>query len=181
MAHPEYNAENDVIELVPYNPEWPSLAQKEIAILRKSLPAEHIIDIQHVGSTAISNMRAKPILDIQIAVDSLEAIKPMAISALAQLEYIFWDANPDLERMFFVKSMPPFGEKRTHHVHITEYTSKHWQDKIFFRDYLKAHPETAKEYEDLKCTLEKRYKYDREQYTDAKTSFINKVLIYRFT
>jgi GrpB-like predicted nucleotidyltransferase (UPF0157 family) len=167
---------NDSIELVPYDMRWPQMAKLEIEKLRKILPSNHIIDIQHVGSTAIPGMLAKPIIDIQIAVDSLAAIKQAAIDILKTCEYVYWDEDPDPEKMFFVKGMPPFGEKRTHHVHIIEPNSKRWQTRIIFRDYLIAHSEIAHEYEQLKIKLAKEYTYDREQYTDAKTKFIDDVL-----
>lgn len=167
---------NDAIELVPYNTEWPKLAEIEIKKLFEALPKNHILDIQHVGSTAIFGMLAKPIIDIQIAVDSLKAIKPIAINILKLLGYVYWDENPDSERLFFVKGMPPFGKKRTHHVHIVEPGSKQWKNKIIFRDYLISHPELAHDYEKLKRSLATLYTYDREQYTDAKASFINKIL-----
>lgn len=167
---------NDSIELVPYRPEWVEIAKAEIQMLYQLLPKSEIVDIQHVGSTAIPNIQAKPIIDIQIAVNSLAVIKPIAIERLTSHAYVYWHDNPDVERMFFVKGMPPFGDKRTHHVHIVEPTSKHWQGKLCFRDYLRLHPEIAKEYETLKITLAKNYAYDREGYTDAKAAFINDVL-----
>lgn len=166
----------DHVDIVAYDPVWPTKASIEINKLREVLPLSKIIDIQHVGSTAISGMAAKPIIDIQIAVHSLEEMKVIAIPALQKLGYEYWYENPDSERMFFVKGMPPFGEKRTHHVHIVEVTSKHWSGKINFRDYLIAHPEIAKEYQNLKIKLAQQYIYDREEYTNAKGEFINKIL-----
>jgi GrpB-like predicted nucleotidyltransferase (UPF0157 family) len=167
---------NDSIELVPYDTQWPEMAASEITKLQEILPAEHIIDIQHVGSTAIPGMSAKPILDIHIAVDSLSAIKQVAIDILKTQGYEYWYDNPDTERMFFVKGMPPFGEKRTHHVHIVESTSRHWQGKILFRDYLIAHSEAANEYESLKIKLAEEFANEREQYTEGKTQFVNRIL-----
>jgi GrpB-like predicted nucleotidyltransferase (UPF0157 family) len=167
---------NDFIELVPYNNQWPKMAALEIKKLRESLPMGHIIDIQHVGSTAIPKMLAKPIIDIQITVDSLAAIKQVAIDILKNYDYVYWDEDPDIEKMFFVKGMPPFGEKRTHHIHIIEPKSKRGQNRIIFRDYLIAHPEIAGEYEQLKIKLAQAYAHDREKYTDAKTEFIEYVL-----
>ena len=136
----------------------------------------YVLDIQHVGSTAIPGLPAKPIIDIQIAAKSLEAMKVIAIPALQKLGYEYWYDNSDSERMFFVKGMPPFGEKRTHHVHIVEPTSKHWVGKIAFRDYLISHLEVAKEYELLKMELAQKHAFDREDYTSAKADFVNKVL-----
>ncbi len=167
---------NDNIELTPYNSDWPALAEKEIKILAALLPQKHIVDIQHVGSTAIPGMIAKPIIDIQIAVDSLEIIKPIAIEILQSLDYQYWQDNPDPERLFFVKGMPPLGEKRTHHVHIVEPTSKHWTGKILFRDYLRAHPAVARDYEQLKINLANKYQHDREAYTEGKSLFLQGIL-----
>lgn len=72
--------------------------------------------------------------------------------------------------------MLPFGEKRTHHIHIFEPSSRHWKGKIFFRDYLISHSDTAQEYKQLKIQLAQQHTYDREQYTDEKTKFINDIL-----
>lgn len=167
---------NDPIELAPYDKQWSILAKVEIKRLRTILSAEHIIDIQHVGSTAIPGLLAKPIIDIQIAVDSLAEIKETAVENLKSEGYVYWADNPDKERMFFVKGMPPFGEKRTHHLHIVELKSKHWIDKLLFRDYLIAHPEIARAYGKLKINLAGKHKNDREKYTDEKAAFINTVL-----
>ncbi|MBA2653936.1 MAG: GNAT family N-acetyltransferase [Gammaproteobacteria bacterium] len=166
----------DHVEIVAYDSKWPMEADLEISQLREVLPLAKVIDIQHIGSTAIPGMAAKPILDIQIAVASLEEMKIIAIPALQKLGYEYWYENPDPERLFFVKGMPPFGEKRTHHVHIVEPTSKHWRGKINFRDYLIACPEIAKEYQALKTQLAKQYTCDREEYTNAKGEFVNRIL-----
>lgn len=166
----------DNVDIVAYDAEWPAKAEMEINKLKTVLPLSRIIDIQHVGSTAIPGMAAKPIIDIQIAAHSLEEMKVIAVPALQKLGYEYWQANPDPERMFFAKGMPPFGEKRTHHVHIVEPGSKHWSGKIKFRDYLIAHPDVAKEYQQLKIRLAEQYTYDREEYTNAKSEFVNKIL-----
>jgi len=166
----------DHVEILPYDSAWPSMANAEISKLRAALPSNQVIDIQHVGSTAIPGALAKPVIDIQIAVLSLQEIKTTAISALQKLGYAYWAENPDPERLFFVKGMPPFGEKRTHHVHICEPSSKHWQEKIIFRDYLIAHPDLLREYEKLKIKLAQQHTHDRERYTDAKEKFVNEIL-----
>lgn len=166
----------DHVDIVAYNAEWPKIASIEIEKLRDVLPSAKIIDIQHVGSTAIPGMAAKPIVDIQIAVHSLDEMKVIAIPVLQKLGYEYWDDNPDLERMFFAKGMPPFGEKRTHHIHIVEPSSKHWNEKINFRNYLISHPKIAKEYQELKIKLAQKYTHDREKYTNAKSEFVNRIL-----
>lgn len=168
--------DRDHVEIVSYDQEWPHQAQIEIDRMRGALPRNSVVDIQHVGSTAIPGLSAKPILDIQVAVRSLDEIKAVVVPALQKMGYEYWANNPDPDRMFFVKGMPPFGEKRTHHVHIVEAGSKHWEGKALFRDYLIAHPEIAKEYESLKIKLAQHHALDREQYTDAKSEFVEKVL-----
>lgn len=167
---------DDRIELVEYDPLWPQMAQDEIQHLKKILPKEHILDIQHVGSTAIPGMIAKPVIDISIAVDSLAGAAQGMIIALEANDYVFWRDNPDKQRLFFVKGMPPYGEKRTHHVHICEPGYSQYKDKIIFRDYLTAHPEVAQEYTALKQKLAKEYTHEREKYTDMKGEFIEKIL-----
>ncbi|MCX7124314.1 MAG: GrpB family protein [Gammaproteobacteria bacterium] len=107
---------------------------------------------------------------------SLNAAKIIAVPLLQKLFYEYWADNPDKGRMFFAKGMPPYGEKRTHHVHIFEINSDHWRNKIIFRDYLREHPETAKEYEKLKNELALEHKFDREKYTDEKAEFVKKIL-----
>ena len=166
----------DYVDIVAYDSTWPIKANMEINKLKSILPSSLVVDIQHVGSTAIVGMAAKPIIDIQIAVSSLNDIKIIAIPALQKLGYEYWQENPDPERLFFVKGMPPFGEMRTHHIHIVEPTSKHWNQKIYFRDYLISHPDIAKKYQDLKIQLAQQYTYDREEYTNAKSDFINRIL-----
>lgn len=168
--------DKDHVEIVPYNQEWPHQAQDEIDKVRVALPKNCVIDIQHVGSTAIPGLSAKPIIDIHVAGRSLDEMKVIAVPALQKLGYEYWADNPDPERMFFVRGIPPFGEKRTHHIHIFEPTSKHWEGKIVFRDYLISHPEVAKEYEQLKIELAQQHTFDREQYTDAKGEFVKKIL-----
>ncbi|MDP1574666.1 MAG: GNAT family N-acetyltransferase [Coxiellaceae bacterium] len=166
----------DHINIVPNNPEWPSLAKTEMKLIKSLFPNGLILDIQHVGSTAIPNISAKPIIDIQIAVNSLDIAKIVSVPLLQKLGYEYWAENPDQTRMFFAKGMPPYGDKRTHHVHIVQPSSHHWHGKIAFRDYLIKHPEAAKEYEALKNKLAVEHKFDREKYTDEKAEFVNKIL-----
>ncbi len=168
--------EKDCIELMPYNSEWPEQAEQEIDTIRQTFPTEFILDIEHVGSTAVPGLSAKPIIDLQMAVQSIAIAKLIAVPILQKMGYEFWSENPDETRLFFVKEMPPYGEGRTHHVHIVLPDSHHWKDKLLFRNYLRAHPETARQYETIKKSLAKNHQYDREKYTDAKKDFISDIL-----
>jgi GrpB-like predicted nucleotidyltransferase (UPF0157 family) len=77
--------------------------------------------------------------------------------------------------MFFVKGMPPFGSRRSHHLHVTEAHGEMWQ-RLAFRDHLRAHPEEAETYGQLKRRLATEYRTDREAYTDAKSAYIERVM-----
>jgi GrpB-like predicted nucleotidyltransferase (UPF0157 family) len=166
----------DKIEIVPYNPHWPKAAEEEISLIKKVLPYNWIVDIQHIGSTAIPGLAAKPIIDIYVGVTSIQEAQQQAIKLIEELGYQFWTDNPNKEKMFFVKGMPPFGTGRTHHIHIVEHDSNYWRARILFRNYLRSHVEEVQEYEQLKRKLMQEYSLDREAYTDAKAEFITAVL-----
>ena len=165
----------DDVEIVPYEPAWPDLFATEAARLRGVLDPGDVLGIQHFGSTAVPGLAAKPIIDILIAVRSLATAKATMIEPIRGLGYAWWAENPKTDRMFFVKGMPPYGKRRTHHVHLTESAGEMWQRRLPFRDYLRANPDEARRYEELKYDLAARYPTDREQYTDAKTEYIERI------
>ena len=165
----------DEIEIVDYDPRWPTLFDEEARRLRTVLDPTAIEGIEHFGSTAIPGLSAKPILDILIAVRSLAEARATFVEALKTLDYVYWADNPKKDRMFFVKGMPPFGSGRTHHVHVTEPNGELWQ-RLAFRDYLRAHPEEAGTYERLKRRLAAEHPSDREAYTDAKSAYVEAVM-----
>jgi GrpB-like predicted nucleotidyltransferase (UPF0157 family) len=164
---------SDRIEIVPYDSRWPELFATEAPLVRAAL-GEQVIAIEHFGSTAIPGLAAKPIIDILVAVRSLAAMEH-AEAALAPLGYVFWRDNPMRDRMFFVKGMPPYGTRRTHHIHITETGGEMWRRRIF-RDYLISHPDEVRRYEALKRELMARFPGDREAYTEAKTDFVDAIM-----
>jgi GrpB-like predicted nucleotidyltransferase (UPF0157 family) len=90
----------------------------------------------------LEHWAAKPIIDILVAVRSLAEARGTVIEPLQRLGYLFWAENPKTDRMFFVKGMPPYGVRRTHHIHITEATGEKWLN-LPFRDYLRARPDEA--------------------------------------
>ena len=165
----------DEIEIVEYDPGWPARFAEEAKRLRATLGSDLVIDLEHFGSTAIPGLPAKPIIDILIAVRSLAEARATVIGPLRELGYVFWAENPKTDRLFFVKGMPPYGERRTHHVHIAEPTAEPWL-RLPFRDYLRIHPEEAQRYGQLKRQLALKYRTDREAYTAAKTAYIDEVL-----
>jgi GrpB-like predicted nucleotidyltransferase (UPF0157 family) len=165
----------DEVEIVDYDPRWPLMFNEEAVRLRAVLDRSLVSGLEHFGSTAIPGLPAKPIIDILIAVQSLVAARATFVEALRNLDYVHWPDNPNKDRMFFVKGMPPFGPKRSHHVHVTEPDGEMWR-RLAFRDYLRAHPEEAKNYARLKRRLAAEHQTDREAYTDAKSAYIERVM-----
>jgi len=165
----------DEVEIADYDPRWPLLFDEEAKRLRAVLDPSLIVGLEHFGSTAIPGLSAKTIIDILIAVRSLAAAQEPFVEVLRELDYVYWAGNPKKNRMFFVKGMPPFGSKRSHHIHVTEPHGEMWQ-RLTFRDYLRAHPQEAQTYERLKRRLAAEHQTDREAYTDAKSAYVESVM-----
>jgi GrpB-like predicted nucleotidyltransferase (UPF0157 family) len=119
-------------------------------------------------------LAAKPIIDLLVSVHSLAEAKQVAISPLEKLGYAYWLDNPDSQRMFFVKGLPP-NSPRTHHIHMVESDSI-LQERLLFRDYLRAHPDEACRYAQLKRHLAQQFSNDREAYTNGKTEYVRLIM-----
>ncbi len=128
------------------------------------------MDIQHVGSTSIPEMPAKPILDIAVAVESFEGAT-LCIRPLEELGYTYRGENGIPRRHYFVK-----GEPRTHHLHMVEATSAMYKEYILFRDYLVQHPDIALEYALLKKRLAQQFVTERQKYQEQKDPFVQRIL-----
>lgn len=167
------NAREDRVVVEPYDPSWPSAFEQEAVALRKAILAGIEAAIEHFGSTAVLGLAAKPIVDIMLVVPD-RSKWPHLIAPLESLGYVHWADNPNRGRMFFVKGMPPYGKKRTHHVHVR--APEDAEDALIFRDHLRSHPETATRYGELKRALAAAHETDRETYTAAKSKFMRDVL-----
>lgn len=165
----------DEVALAEYDPAWPAMYAAEAARLRAALPAGLVLAMEHFGSTAIPGLVAKPVIDILVAVPSVEAARAVAVAPMEALGYAFWADNPKRDRLFFVKGLPPAAPHRTHHVHMMERDGELWR-RLGFRDYLRAHPEEAARYAALKRELAARHREDREAYTAAKAAYVEAVL-----
>ncbi|RQW11088.1 GrpB family protein [candidate division KSB1 bacterium] len=157
------------VALHPYTLAWKCLYEEERETMKDVL-GKAILDIQHVGSTSIPAMIAKPIIDIAVAVDSFEGAT-VTIKPLENLGYEYRGELGIPRRHYFSK-----GDPCTHHIHMVEFKSREWINHLAFRDYLIQHPESAKAYADLKRTLAKMFAMDRKAYTEGKAAFINKIL-----
>ena len=158
------------VEIVPYDPSWPGRFEEEAKELRRALAAWLVGPIEHIGSTAISGLAAKPVIDIMAGVETLDTSRP-AIEGAANLGYCYAPYRPDSEH-WFCKPSPAF---RTHHLHLIPLHSPEWNERIAFRDYLRAHSEIATEYGNLKRRLAQQFRFDREAYTEAKGPFIARI------
>jgi GrpB-like predicted nucleotidyltransferase (UPF0157 family) len=159
------------IHVVSYDSNWPSIFVQEQLLLQRELGEWISGPIEHVGSTAIPGLVAKPVIDIMAGVGSLAASQG-AIAAASRLGYAYFPYKSDLMH-WFCKPSPAF---RTHHLHLVPFNSAQWLDSLGFRDYLRGNPDVAAEYGALKRRLAKEYEFDREAYTEAKGPFIQQVI-----
>ncbi len=161
------------IYLSPYTKDWITEFEREKEILIRAI-GEWVKDIQHIGSTAIPGICAKPIIDIMIGVKSLEEADFHCTPAIQKLgyEYIQRYESEFPERRYFQKCSSQ--NIRTHQIHLVRMNSEWWKRRIFFRDYLKSHPKARFEYETLKKELAQKCT-DTNEYASAKTDFIRSI------
>jgi GrpB-like predicted nucleotidyltransferase (UPF0157 family) len=163
------------VKVVPYDPRWPADFEGERDRLRSAL-GEVAVRVDHNGSTAVPGLAAKPIIDIQVSVARLHEIDGYA-PALARLGYVHMAHADDDRCPFFFR---PAEWPHTHHVHVVEAGSDEERRTLAFRDYLRQHPDVAREYAALKRDLAARHDGltagSREAYAEAKTAFVNRIL-----
>lgn len=160
-----------MIEIAPYNPEWPALYEAEKFALQTALSSWLVGEIQHIGSTAVPGLSAKPVIDIMAPVASLQE-STAAIPAAIAVGYVHHSYRSEVMHWF----CKPSSITRTHHLHLVPLGSKLWVERLAFRDALRASPALAQEYCDLKRHLAKLHQADREAYTEAKGPFIQRVV-----
>ncbi|WP_332898692.1 GrpB family protein [Haladaptatus sp. CMSO5] len=160
------------IILDDYDTNWPAQFEAEATNINDAI-GERIERIEHIGSTSIPGMPAKPIIDMLVGVTSLKD----ADACITPLEALGYEYVPKFEdvmpnRRYFRKSE---GKTRTHHLHMVETGSEFWTRHLAFRDYLREHPDVAAEYADLKRELAREHRHDIGAYTDGKDEFIRRV------
>jgi GrpB-like predicted nucleotidyltransferase (UPF0157 family)/predicted RNA-binding protein associated with RNAse of E/G family len=163
------------VRIVDYDPRWPAIYAREKDRILRAV-ANRPVAIEHVGSTAVPGLAAKPIIDIMVAVRKLSA----ANECIQPLRSIGYEYVPEYEkelpqRRYFRRG--PEGVRNRHfHLHMVEHDGDFWKQHLLFRDYLRSHPDAAQQYCKLKKELAAKHASDREAYTEAKTSFIESVL-----
>ncbi|MDU4961998.1 MAG: GrpB family protein [Sporomusaceae bacterium] len=162
-----------LVELADNDPEWELLAHETIGRLWHVFGAV-AQDIQHVGSTAIHGIKAKPIIDIAVAVNDFDEVCKL-MPALAGEGFIHRAGNDGDCQVFFVCG-DFVKDTRTHHIHVVRNGGVEWGNYLLFRDYLNENPNKAKAYEAVKLDLMSKYQNDRLPYTAGKSEFIRNVI-----
>jgi GrpB-like predicted nucleotidyltransferase (UPF0157 family) len=154
--------------VVPHDRAWKQKYEIEAQVISHAL-GSNVIAIHHIGSTAIPNILAKPIIDIMVEVHNLDAVDHSE-PEMRRLDYEPMGEFGISGRRYFRKITPE--GTRTHHVHIFNQGSPHAKRHLAFRDYLIAHLEKAREYSELKANLTKGGATSREAYMDGKQDFV---------
>jgi GrpB-like predicted nucleotidyltransferase (UPF0157 family) len=158
------------VSICEHKIEWKEIYRKEKRLIKRSIGKRNIVRMSHIGSTAVPGLMAKPTIDILLEIQNDVDI-PKLISGMESCGHIY-DPQPENPppHMKFMKGYTPEGFKgQAFHVHI-RYKGD-W-DELYFRDYLISHPDVCAEYAKLKVELYKKYEFDRNTYTEAKTDFI---------
>ena len=169
------------LHLVEHQPEWAALFDEEKTRLSAAI-GRHILDIQHIGSTSIPGLPAKPILDIAVGVEKFETAA-VCIPLLEPLGYLYRGEHGIPRRHYFVKRAHAVsgdhavqGQPRTHHLHMLEIDSQGWRDHLLFRDTLRRDAALAAEYTNFKRQIASQFKDDREAYQTAKDKVVSRLL-----
>jgi len=162
----------DEVVVVDYDLAWPTRFNEEKARILVALDGamEGVVAIEHVGSTAVPGLAAKPIIDMMIGVHDLSAGE-RAVEPMASLGYEYLGENGIPDRLYFRK-----GNPRTHHVHMVRHGGEFWERHVLFRDLLRERPDIAARYGVLKKDLAIKHRTQRLEYTEAKSPFIEEAL-----
>jgi GrpB-like predicted nucleotidyltransferase (UPF0157 family) len=158
------------IEVVPHDPKWKILYETEAQVIRGILGAA-CLSVHHIGSTAIPGIKAKPVLDFLVEVQDIGGVDEFDLG-MVKLGYEPRGENGIPGRRFFTKDTA--GE-RSHHVHMFQVGHPEIGRHLKFRDYLRAHPEEAQAYSQLKEALAETHRDDPDSYTDGKSEFIGRI------
>ncbi|MFC7366535.1 MULTISPECIES: GrpB family protein [Bhargavaea] len=161
--------------LVDHDDRWKESFREEAVLLRQLLDP-HVVAVEHIGSTAVPQLKAKPLIDLLIGLNDLADYGHFDFKALAARGYYRLRNDPiDGKRVIakFRQLDPPV---KTHVVHIVEHGGDWWQKHLLFRDRLRKDRGIAEDYERLKLKLAERHSGDERAYADAKLEFVERVL-----
>lgn len=159
------------VALQPYNQQWPALFERERNTLLTVLGAA-ASHIEHIGSTSVPGMNAKPVLDLLVGGPSIAGLA----DTMPQLERLGYIRKPKASSPTHIFMAKGPEDARTHYLHMVRYNQREWQRYISFRDFLIQNPQAQREYASLKEDLAKRFPNNRAKYTHGKQAFIEKAL-----
>jgi GrpB-like predicted nucleotidyltransferase (UPF0157 family) len=161
--------EHGRVALAAHNEAWRPLFEQEAVALHEALTSE-VRGIEHIGSTSVPGIQAKPILDLMLGLQRLDD-GPELAGELAELGYEYRPNARIPGEHVFAKGTP-----RTHLLHVVQFGGEAWQQKLSFRNALREEPELASAYQELKVGLSNRFPDDRAAYTAGKTDFVRSVV-----
>ncbi|MBN1678980.1 MAG: GrpB family protein [Anaerolineae bacterium] len=159
----------ETFELADYNAEWPARFEREADAIAEAM-GDDILEMEHIGSTSVPGLSAKPIIDLMMVVEVFAPLEDYQ-KRLKPLGYTYQSHENDSDRLFFWKGAP-----RTYHLHVVEFATWEYHRHLMFRDYLRSHPDTAALYEQIKRELAEAFKAKRPSYTAGKTAFIKNIM-----
>ena len=159
------------VDVCPYDEQWVIEFEKEKRILLEILKNFNV-QIEHVGSTSIPGLSAKPIIDIAIGVKDEKTLFKLE-SIMSNAGY---DVLNDYETKGEILARKGSPERRTHYIHMQLIGSEYWDEFMYFKRYLLEHPKEIKKYENLKKELSKKYSQERKKYTAGKNEYISSIL-----
>ncbi|MDT4853197.1 GrpB protein [compost metagenome] len=163
---------HEAVRLQAYDSSWPAAYAAERERLLRLFPGV-FLDLQHIGSTAVPGLAAKPIVDIMAGVASMAVAESLAAPLCACGYTTSVEFNATLsDRKWFMRWA---DGHRTHHLHVVVHESQAWHERLRFRDALRADPALAARYAELKARSAEQHANDREAYTDAKAGFVRAV------
>ena len=159
-----------LVELVPYDPAWP----KQFLVTKDRLHGllgDDVLAIDHIGSTAIAGMPAKPLIDIDVTLRDLQTVASASETLVSAGFEPRGNRYDDDVWAFLSKSAMP-----SLRIYLSPSDNKTHRDRLLFRDHLRRHPDLAAQYAELKCKLAKEFPYDGDRYTAEKTEFVRQVV-----
>ena len=162
----------DEVLIADYDPQWPYLYAQEAEAIRRAV-GKALVAVEHVGSTSVPGLAAKPVIDILAGVTSFAAGEH-SVPALEAFGYECRGENGIPGRLFFRKGLVQY--RRTHHLHLVQTNHEQWVGMLSFRDFLRTHPDEARCYEALKRNLAAQFRDNRKAYTEGKEEFVKAIL-----
>ena len=159
---------SEPISVVDYDPRWAELYDRESESVRAALGAV-VVAVEHIGSTAVTGLPAKPVIDLLVGLRMLE-LPAASIAAMEALGYEYLGEHGIPGRLFFRKGRP-----RSHHVHAVLFGSDLWERHVGFRDFLRANLDEAQRYGDFKRALAVDVGGDRDRYLEGKEAFASEL------